>query len=510
MSTKRDCYEVLGVDRDASEDQIKKAYRKLAMKYHPDRNPGDKEAEEKFKEATESYEILSNPELHQRYDQFGWDAFERGGGRGGFGGGASHIDLEEAMRAFASAFGGGGFGGGSFFESLFGGMGGASQGREARSRGSDLRYDLEIDFEEAAFGSKRELTLNIVEDCEACKGTGADGRSKRETCTKCGGRGMVVSSNGFFQVRQPCPHCGGTGEIIRHPCRACNGEGRLKAARKIGLTIPAGVDTGARLRLAGKGEGGSRGGPPATCSSCCPRAGDLRPPSPRNPTATCTSATPRRSASTSAWPLEFNGECHLRMDDTNPVKEDVEYIQSIKPDVRWLGFDWGEHFYHASDYFEQDVRLRRAPHPQRQGLRLRTHPEEWKEHRGVPTAPGKEPLPQPPPAENLDLFRRMRAGEFPDGACAAREDRHGLAQPPPARPRDLPHPPHRPHRTPATSGASTRCTISRTPRGRPRRRHPLAVHARVRSPPPALRLGDRSRTARGFPPPPDGVRPPQR
>ena len=262
MSTKRDCYEVLGIERNASEDQIKKAYRKLAMKYHPDRNPGDKEAEEKFKEATESYEILSNPELHQRYDQFGWDAFERGGGRSGFGGGASHIDLEEAMRAFASAFGGGGFGGGSFFESLFGGMGGAAQGREARSRGSDLRYDLEIDFEEAAFGSKRELTLNIVEDCEACQGTGADGRSKRETCTKCGGRGMVVSSNGFFQVRQPCPHCGGTGEIIRHPCRACNGEGRLKAARKIGLTIPAGVDTGARLRLAGKGEGGSRGGPP--------------------------------------------------------------------------------------------------------------------------------------------------------------------------------------------------------------------------------------------------------
>ncbi len=266
MSTKRDCYDVLGVSRDASEDQVKKAYRKLAMKYHPDRNPGSKEAEEKFKEATESYEILSNAELRQRYDQFGWAAFERGGGgRGGFGGGVGHIDLEEALRAFASAFGGGGgggFGGGSFFESLFGNMGGSSRDRSGRARGSDLRYDLEIDFEEAAFGSKRELSLNVIEDCETCSGTGADGKSQRETCPKCGGRGMVVNSNGFFQVRQPCPNCGGSGEFIRHPCRTCRGEGRAKAARKLSLTIPAGVDTGSRMRLSGKGEGGSRGGPP--------------------------------------------------------------------------------------------------------------------------------------------------------------------------------------------------------------------------------------------------------
>ncbi len=264
MSQKRDCYDVLGIARDASEDQVKKAYRKLAMKYHPDRNPGDKTAEEKFKEATECYEILSNAELRQRYDQFGWGAFERGNGRGGFGG-AGHIDLEEAMRAFASAFGGGGGGGGfggSFFESLFGGMGGGARDRDGRSRGSDLRYDLEIDFEEAAFGSQRELTLQVVEDCEACQGTGADGKSQRETCSACGGRGMVVNSNGFFQIRQPCPRCGGTGEIIRHPCRKCNGEGRAKVSRKINLTIPAGVDTGSRMRLSGKGEGGSRGGPP--------------------------------------------------------------------------------------------------------------------------------------------------------------------------------------------------------------------------------------------------------
>ncbi len=262
MSQKRDCYEVLGIARGASEDEVKKAYRKLAMKYHPDRNPGDKEAEENFKEATEAYEILSSAELRSRYDQYGWGAFERGNGHGGFGG-ASHIDLEEAMRAFASAFGGGGGGfGGSFFESLFGGMGGGMRDRDGRTRGSDLRYDLEIDFEEAAFGSKRELALHVVEDCEACQGTGADGKSQRETCSRCGGRGMVVNSNGFFQVRQPCAHCGGTGEIIRHPCRKCNGEGRLKVARKLELAIPAGVDTGSRMRLAGKGEGGARGGPP--------------------------------------------------------------------------------------------------------------------------------------------------------------------------------------------------------------------------------------------------------
>ncbi len=258
MSQKRDCYEVLGIARDASEEQVKKAYRKLAMQYHPDRNPGDKEAEEKFKEATECYEILSSAELRERYDQFGWGAFERGNGRGF---GAGHIDLEEAMRAFASAFGGGGGGfGGSFFESLFGGMGGGR--REREGRGSDLRYDLEIDFVEAAFGSRRELALDVLEDCGACRGTGADGKSQRETCGRCGGRGMVVSASGFFQVRQPCPHCGGSGQIIRHPCRQCNGEGRVRAARKIGLAIPAGVDTGSRLRLAGKGEGGARGGPP--------------------------------------------------------------------------------------------------------------------------------------------------------------------------------------------------------------------------------------------------------
>lgn len=259
MSKKRDCYEVLGVPRNASDEQIKKAYRKLAMKYHPDRNPGDKEAEEKFKEATEAYEILSKPESHQQYDQFGWEAFEHGRGGGGFGGGFGGIDLEEALRAFAGAFGGGG-GGGGFFDSLFGGMGGGRGRSGGRDRGADLRYDLTIDFEEAAFGSSRELTLNVLEDCPECNGSGGAPGSRPETCGACGGRGQVISSNGFFQMRQTCPRCGGTGKVVAVPCKECRGEGRLHVPRKLELRIPAGVDTGSRLRLAGKGEGGARGG----------------------------------------------------------------------------------------------------------------------------------------------------------------------------------------------------------------------------------------------------------
>lgn len=255
---KRDCYEVLGVPKNATADEIKKAYRKLAMKFHPDRNPGDKEAEEQFKEITETYEILSDDGLRQRYDQFGWHAFSSSGGRSGFGGAGGHIDLEEALRAFASAFGGGG---GGIFDSFFGGGMGGGASREARSRGADLRYDLEISFEEAAFGIKKELNLQIVEDCKNCNGTGADSGSKQETCSRCRGAGQVIAGNGFFQVRQTCPECHGSGKIIRNPCRECHGAGRLKVSRKIEISIPAGVDTGARLRLSGKGEGGMQGGP---------------------------------------------------------------------------------------------------------------------------------------------------------------------------------------------------------------------------------------------------------
>ena len=253
-TAKRDFYEVLGVERSASLDDIKKAYRKLALQYHPDRNPGNVEAEEHFKEATEAYEILSDPEKRQLFDQYGMAAFAPGGGMGRGGGfGGMGIDLEEALRTFMGAFGGGS---GSIFDNFFGG----AQEDGGVARGSDLRLDLEIEFEEAVFGSQREIELNVHEECGTCKGSGAEPGSGTEKCRRCGGRGAFVTNAGFFQMRQTCPNCGGAGEVIAKPCRACRGEGRMRARRKIQLTIPAGVETGSRLRLAGKGEGGLRGG----------------------------------------------------------------------------------------------------------------------------------------------------------------------------------------------------------------------------------------------------------
>jgi molecular chaperone DnaJ len=264
MATKREYYEVLGLAKSASPEEIKKAYRKLAVQFHPDKNPGNKEAEEKFKEISEAYEVLSDTEKRQRYDQFGHAAFGGGGGGGGgpggFGGGFGGIDLEEALRTFMGAMGGGGGGGGGggIFDDFFGGGGGRS--RDGSARGSDLRVDLEIDFEESVFGSTREMTLTMMDECATCKGTGGEPGSKPETCRRCGGTGMVISGGGFFQVRQTCPACGGAGQTISKPCRECRGEGRVKARRAISLKIPAGVETGSRLRLTGKGEGGSRGG----------------------------------------------------------------------------------------------------------------------------------------------------------------------------------------------------------------------------------------------------------
>jgi molecular chaperone DnaJ len=252
---KHDYYEVLGVARTASGEEIKKSYRKLAVQFHPDKNPGNKEAEEKFKVISEAYEILSDPDKKQRYDQYGHAAF--GPGAGGFSGDFGGIDLEEALRTFMGAFGGGGRGGGSIFEDFFGG----SRSRDSASRGADLRFDLEIDFEEAVFGSQREITLTLMEECVTCHGSGAEPGSKREACKRCHGSGMVISGGGFFQVRQTCPTCGGAGETISKPCRECRGEGRVKGRRTLALKIPAGVETGSRLRLAGKGEGGARGGP---------------------------------------------------------------------------------------------------------------------------------------------------------------------------------------------------------------------------------------------------------
>ena len=261
MAEKRDYYEVLGVAKTASADEIKSAYRKLAMKYHPDRNPGDKAAEEKFKEAAEAYDVLHDPEKRQRYDQFGHQAFQ--GGAGGYGPGGMNMD--DIFSMFGDIFGGrgGGFSGGfGGFEEMFGG--GRRQQRRADPngprRGDDMTFRLEIDFDEAIFGSERELELTLPEQCSECGGTGAAAVSRRVTCKTCGGAGVVIGGSGFFQVRQTCPTCGGEGSVLEKPCRKCRGTGHVSAPRKIALKIPAGVDDGSRLRLAGKGGGGLRGG----------------------------------------------------------------------------------------------------------------------------------------------------------------------------------------------------------------------------------------------------------
>lgn len=256
MAEKQDYYKTLGVSRDASAAEIKKAYRKLAIKYHPDKNPGDASAEENFKEATEAYEVLSDEQKRQQYDQFGHAAFGPGRGAAGGAGGFGGVDLDEALRTFMGAFGGGG-GGGSIFDNFFGGGGG---GGEANNRGADLRFDLEIDFEEAVFGSKRELSFNVNVECDSCKGSGAAPGSKKTTCTTCKGAGQVISSNGLFHMRQTCPDCAGTGQMIGNPCPDCRGTGQKKGKRTITVRIPPGVETGSRLRVAGKGEGGTRGG----------------------------------------------------------------------------------------------------------------------------------------------------------------------------------------------------------------------------------------------------------
>ena len=252
---KRDYYEVLGVEKTASADEIKKAYRKKAMQYHPDRNPGDKEAEAKFKEAAEAYEVLSNPEKRERYDRFGH------AGVGGAQGGAGGMSMEDIFAHFGDIFGGGdGEGLGGIFGNLFGG-GGRRASPNAPQRGANLRIQIEIDLEEAIFGTERELKIPVSEDCPDCHGTGAAPGTSRTKCPQCGGRGFVVQGNGFFQVQQPCPRCGGEGSILQKPCASCRGSGRHKVQRKISLRIPKGVDTGMSLRLAGKGEDGLRGGP---------------------------------------------------------------------------------------------------------------------------------------------------------------------------------------------------------------------------------------------------------
>jgi len=252
---KRDYYEVLGVDRSASEEDIKKAYRKLALKHHPDKNPGDKSAEESFKELGEAYEALSDSQKRAAYDRFGHAAFDpraRAGAGGGFSGGGFHDPFE----IFREVFGGGG---GGIFDELFGTERTDPTGPQ---RGADLRYDLEIKFEEAALGCEKEITFTKLESCTHCHGDGAEPGSSSRPCSACGGGGQVLTSRGNFSIAQNCPRCAGAGRVVEKPCRACRGAARQEKTSKITIRIPPGVDTGARLRSAGNGEGGVRGGPP--------------------------------------------------------------------------------------------------------------------------------------------------------------------------------------------------------------------------------------------------------
>ena len=237
---KRDYYEVLGLSKGASEKDIKKAYRRLAMKHHPDRNPGDEAAEEKFKEASEAAEVLLDDEKRAAYDQFGHAAFEGGGAGGGFGQGSSF---------------------GSIFEDVFGDIFSGGRGRSQVQRGSDLKYVLDISLEEAVKGTNPKIKIPTLVECMECLGSGAKKGTEPMDCLQCGGSGQVTSRQGFFSLQQTCPRCRGAGRVISDPCVKCHGQGRVQERKTLSVKVPAGVDTGDRIRLSGQGEAGPNGGP---------------------------------------------------------------------------------------------------------------------------------------------------------------------------------------------------------------------------------------------------------
>ena len=243
----KDFYEVLGIGRNASDDEIKKAYRKLAMKYHPDRNPDNKEAEEKFKEIQKAYDVLGDAQKKAQYDQMGHAAFEQnagfGGGQGGFGGFGANFDMSD------------------IFSQMFGFGGGHARSQQQNFQGADLRYDIRITLEEAASGVKKSVTIPSHDECDVCHGSGAKPGTQAETCPDCHGTGTVDIAQAFLRVRQTCPRCRGAGKFIKDPCIKCRGAGRVKSSKKLEINIPAGIDHGQAVRLAGQGEAGLNGAP---------------------------------------------------------------------------------------------------------------------------------------------------------------------------------------------------------------------------------------------------------
>lgn len=257
MPEKRDYYEILGVGKDASQEAIKKAYRRLALKYHPDKNPGNKDAEERFKEVSEAYEVLSDSQKRATYDQFG-----HAGLQGAFTGGGFNWSDFTHFDEFGDIFGNlndffRGFG---MDTTIFDEGWGRTGRRRGPSRGSSLQYELEIDFEESAFGVEKSIEISRYEVCSTCKGSGAKPGSKKVDCPACDGRGQILTSSGFFSISRTCDHCGGEGKIVKTPCPKCDGQGRVEVTRSIKVKIPAGVHTGSRLRIQGEGEAGLRGG----------------------------------------------------------------------------------------------------------------------------------------------------------------------------------------------------------------------------------------------------------